>query len=202
LWPLPSESFTAVTRFAVRVDTKARVCVRNCYYSVPARYSGQRVTIELGAEHVTVIGPKNVQIATHERALHRKAEMLDLDHYLEILWKRPGALPGSTALAQARTSGRFTIEHQQYWDAARRREGDRDGTRLLCELLLLHRTHTPDEIRAGIRAALAIASIDPNIIAIEARRSIEHTQPPETDLLERPPTLDDYDRLLNRKQQP
>jgi hypothetical protein len=60
-----------------------------------------------------------------------------------------------------------------------------------------------DEIVAGIRAALAINSIDPGVIAIEARRSIEHTgTSPPTTLMERPPSLADYDTLLNRKNQP
>jgi transposase len=202
LWALPPEPFTAVTRLSVRVDTKARVCVRNCFYSVPARYVDRRLNVELGAETVTIIGPDGKQVATHERALHRKTEVLDLDHYLEVLWKRPGGFPGSTALAQARTSGRFRSEHQQFWDTARRIRGDRDGTRLLCEILLLHRTHTTDEIVAGIRAGLAIGSIDPGLIAIEARRSIEHTTPTPIAGMERPPTLADYDELLNRKNQP
>ena len=45
LWVLPGERFAAVTRLSARVDTKARVCVRQCFYSVPARLVGQRVTI-------------------------------------------------------------------------------------------------------------------------------------------------------------
>jgi transposase len=202
LWMLPTEPFSAVTRLSVRVDTKARVCVRNCFYSVPARYVDRRLNAELGAETVTIIGPDGKRIASHQRALHRKTEVLDLDHYLEVLWKRPGGFPGSTALAQARTSGRFRPEHQQFWDTARRIKGDRDGTRLLCEILLLHRTHTTDEITAGIRAALAIDSIDPAVIAIEARRSIEHSEPTPVGGMDRPPSLADYDNLLNRKNQP
>lgn len=43
-----------------------------------------------------------------------------LDHYLEVLDRKPGALPGATALAQAKSSGVFTTSHQSYWDAARR----------------------------------------------------------------------------------
>ena len=35
-----------------------------------------------------------------------RTEDLVLDHYLEILQHKPGAMPGSTALAQARASGR------------------------------------------------------------------------------------------------
>ena len=37
-------------------------------------------------------------------------KVLDLDHYLEILLRKPGALPGATALAQARAAGAFTSD--------------------------------------------------------------------------------------------
>ena len=114
----------------------------------------------------------------------------------------PVPYPALPPLPKPASSGRFRPEHQQFWDAARRANGDRDGTRLLCEVLLLHRTHTPDEIVAGIRASLAIASIDPAVVAIEARRSIEHTEPLPAAPMQRPPTLTDYDALLNRKNQP
>lgn len=41
----------------------------------------------------------------HERALTRGVDVLDLDHYLEVLVRKPGVLPGATALAQARAAG-------------------------------------------------------------------------------------------------
>ena len=44
-------------------------------------------------------------VAVHERAAGKYAEVLTLDHYLEVLKYKPGALPGATALAQARTAG-------------------------------------------------------------------------------------------------
>jgi hypothetical protein len=46
-----------------------------------------------------------------------------LDHYLEVLVRKPGALPGATALAQAREQGAFTPTHQGFWTAARRKQG-------------------------------------------------------------------------------
>jgi hypothetical protein len=52
---------------------------------------------------------------------------LVLDHYLEVLRRKPGALPGATALAQARAAGTFTAAHQRYWDAARHQHGDAAG---------------------------------------------------------------------------
>ena len=196
LWVLPLERFAAVTRLSARVDTKARVCVRQCFYSVPARLVGQRVTIELGAETITVIAD-GVAVASHGRGVHRRSEILDLDHYLEVLWRRPGALPSATALAQARASGRFRPEHQQFWDLARRRHGDAAGTRALCDVLLLHRHHRPDHVLCGIRAALSIGSVDPGVVSVETRRAVEHLEPePPIGPVERVPDLSIYDQLL------
>jgi len=196
LWPLPGERFAAVTRLSARVDTKSRVCVRQCFYSVPVRHVGSRVIVELGAEIVTVHAD-GTRVAAHVRGVHRRSEILDLDHYLEVLWRRPGALPGATALAQARATGRFRPEHQQFWDLARRRDGDQAGTRALCDVLLLHRYHHSDHVIAGIRAALSIGNVDPAVVAVETRRAIEHLQPePAVGLVERMPDLSVYDQLL------
>ena len=196
LWVLPAEQFAAVTRLTARVDTKARVCVRQCFYSVPARYTAQRVNVELGAETVTVT-VAGTAVAVHVRGVHRRSEILDLDHYLEVLWRRPGAMPAATALAQARSSGRFRPEHQQFWDLARRRHGDTAGTRALCDVLLLHRHHHGDHVIAGIRAALSIDNVDPAVVAVETRRAIEHLQlEPVTGPVERVHDLSVYDQLL------
>ena len=135
-----------------RVDAKARICVRQSYYSVPARYAGRRLEVRLGATTVTVLDGATV-IAEHARSLHKYSEDLVLDHYLEVLTRKPGALPGATALAAARACGGFTVDHQRFWDAARRRLGDGPGTRALVGVLLLHRTLTLDAVtgRAGRR---------------------------------------------------
>lgn len=202
MWLLPGERFAAVTRLSVRVDTKSRVCVRQCFYSVPVRHVGQRVTVELGAETVTMAVAGCV-VAAHVRGVHRRSETLDLDHYLEVLWRRPGAMPAATALAQARTTGRFRSEHQQFWDLARRRHGDAAGTRALCDVLLLHRYHHADHVVAGIRAALSIGNTDPAVVAVETRRAIEHLQPePVVTPVERVPDLSVYDQLLTIEPRP
>jgi hypothetical protein len=78
--------------------------VRQNYYSVPARYAARRLPVRLSATAVEVLdGPRVV--ARHERAAG-KYEILVLDHYLEVLLYKPGALPGATALAQAREPAR------------------------------------------------------------------------------------------------
>ena len=96
-----------------------------------------------------------------------------LDHYLEVLVRKPGALPGATALAQARAAGAFTALHQRFWDAARPRHGDGAGTRALIGVLLLHRTLPAAAVLAGIDAALALGRCDADLVAVEARRHLE-----------------------------
>jgi hypothetical protein len=172
LRPLPDAPYDLTAALSCRVDGKARICVRQSYYSVPVRLAGRKVAVRLGARSFEVLDGSRV-VATHVRSLHKGTEDLVLDHYLEVLARKPGALPGATALAQARAQGAFTAVHQRYWDTARRRLGDGAGTRALIEVLLLHRTLPADAVVAGMNAALAVERIDGNLVAVEARRHLE-----------------------------
>ena len=136
---------------------------------MPARLIGSRVRVALSASELAVFDGA-ARVATHPRVLSRGDAVLELDHYLEILLGKPGALPGSTALAQARAAGRFTATHEAFWAAARNRHGDAAGTRALIEVLLLHRRLRRDAVLAGIRAALAAGSVSADVVAIEARK--------------------------------
>ena len=176
LRPLPETPFDAAAMLpAVKVDTKGRVCVRQSFYSVPVRLARRTVVVRLGAQALEVMAEGRV-VARHERSLHKGTEDLVLDHYLEILVRKPGALPGSTALAQARACGAFSAAHERFWAEARRKLGDGAGTRALIGVLLLHRRLGDAVVIEAIDAALAIASVDPEIVAIEARR-IAHRRP-------------------------
>lgn len=110
------------------------------------------------------------EVACHERAQGKGADMLVLDHYLEVLQRKPGALPGATALVQSRRSGAFAAEHEAFWAAARAAHGDRNGTRELIEVLLLHRRLARADVLAGLRAATAAGATRADVVAVEARR--------------------------------
>jgi len=201
--PLPGNAFRAAAALSCRVDAKARICVRQSYYSVPARLAGRRVQVALGADWLDV-RHDGVLVARHTRSLHKGSEDLVLDHYLEVLVHRPGALAGATALVSARATGVFTDGHQRFWDTARK-AGDRDGTKALIGVLLLHRTLPTEAVLAGIDAAVAAGRCDPDLVAVEARRHLDSGRPaavvPDVPAAagvdDRPvPTLDGYDDLL------
>jgi len=179
LMPLPAERFDSALSLTARVDRYAQIMVRQCRYSVPARLIGARVRVALSASELEVFDGSR-RVATHPRLTARGGCQLELDHYLEILLGKPGALPGSTALAQARAAGRFTPAHEAFWAAARHRHGDAAGTRALIEVLLLHRRLSRDAVLAGIRAALAAGSVSADVVAIEARKHPAGTETAQT----------------------
>jgi hypothetical protein len=137
---------------------------------VPARFIGARLRTLLRADEVLVFDGATV-VARHSRSRVRCGQVLVLDHYLEVLTRKPGALPGSMALSQARAAGVFTVAHEALWTKARARHGDSDGTRVLIEVLLLHRHLPAPAVIAGIRAAVAVGSTSPELVAVEARRA-------------------------------
>ena len=199
---LPEEPFDTAAILGAKVDTKGRVSVRQSFYSVPVGLARRAVTVRLGAQALDVIAEGRV-VASHARSLHKGTEDLVLDHYLEILQRKPGALPGSTALAQARASGSFSASHERFWAEARAKLGDGAGTRALIGVVLLHRRLASDVVVAAMEAALDIGSVDPEVVAIEARR-LDDRRPPAPVVPigsgsrdTRPvPRLDHYDALL------
>ena len=172
LRPLPIEVFPTWLSLTPRVDRYSRITVRQRRYSVPARFIGRRVRAHLGASSVVVFDGRN-EVARHERLVTAGGQSLTLDHYLEILQRKPGALPGATALVQARASKTFTPAHEAFWAAARKANGDSKGTHALIEVLLLHRHLAAVEVIAGITAALTVGSVNPDVVAVEARKAAQ-----------------------------
>jgi len=229
LGPLPREGFEAGLLLSPRVDRFGRITVRQCHYSVPIRLIGAQVRVFLRASEVVVFDGR-VEVCRHARSVTRGSQTLVLDHYLEVLLRKPGALPGATALVQARQAGVFTTAHEAFWATARRVHGDAAGTRTLIEVLLLHRHLPAIDIIAGINAALTVGASSADVVAVEARKAGEATrarvdpqavhpalpaprQPTVASLTQRrlaglpqdtrpPPSVDRYDQLLHRRPPP
>jgi transposase len=172
LKPLPGEPFETGRMFTPRVDRYSQVTVRMNHYSVPVRMIGRQVRVLLHASELVIFDGRT-EVARHERLATRGGFRLDLDHYLEALLRKPGALPGATALQQARAAGKFTPVHDAWWAAVRKARGDAAGTRALIEVLLLHRAMAHEHVVAGIAAALAAGALTADAVAVEARKAAQ-----------------------------
>jgi transposase len=221
LRPLPDDDFDTGITLTPTVANTSRITVRQCYYSVPARFIGRKVRVSLRANELLVFDGRQI-VARHPRIKQRGSFRDELDHFLEILLAKPGALAGSSALAQARADGVFTATHERFWQAACQAYGDAKGTRALVEVLLLHRHRPADAVLAAIATVLDAGSVSPELVAIEARKAaggIHHRHDTvdlsdlDLDLLPSAsadtdtgpgrslplPTVDIYDQLLTRR---
>ncbi|MCP2281797.1 Transposase [Promicromonospora umidemergens] len=172
LAPLPEEEFETGRWSHQRVDRYAQINMRTNRYSVPVRFAGRKVSILLRASDLIVYDGRT-QIARHERLPGKMEARLELDHYLEALIRKPGAMPGATALEQARAAGRFTPVHDAWWEAARKAHGDAEGTRALIDVLLLHRHMAHEYVVAGLAAALTVGALTADGVALEARKAAD-----------------------------
>jgi transposase len=195
LRPLPPEPFPTAEVGSSEVDSKGRVCLRTNRYSVPIRLAGLRVEHRLGATKLELVHVGQV-VARHERLQDRHGQRLELDHYLELLWRKPGALSRSLALRQAREHGRWPEKYDELWDHLRLRYGETEGTKHLLEVLLMHRDAEAEEVHTAVELALEYGCYDSGAIALLLRQ-LQATEPTAAPLLDLG-TLSRYERPANR----
>ena len=133
-------------------------------------------------------------VAEHPRCHGRGHQILNLEHYLDVLERKPGAMAGSTPLQQWRQAGRWPACLDALWKQLEQRHGKSKGTR---EMIALVREGTVEEALAlGVSDAAAVLHIlrmpDPKERSRHALALAE-----ELAQFERPlPVMDDYDLLL------
>ena len=127
-----------------------------------------------------------------------------LDHYLELLARKPGALARSLPLAQERDRGHWPREFDDLWEQLRKKVGRSEADRQMVDVLMLARELGPARIELAVRGALAAGAIDGRAVAALARQTSSPPPPGKLELNarltqhDRPePDLSDYDRLLN-----
>jgi hypothetical protein len=111
LLPLPSEGFDLVEASFGQLDDLRRVKAKTNAYSAPLP-PGTTVQVKL-APAMVEIWHQGRCIARHARSYGRHQEFLDLEHYLDVLEHKPGALAGSKPLEQWRRAGRWPASYDQ-----------------------------------------------------------------------------------------
>jgi hypothetical protein len=181
---LPRERLDTAEQATPRVDSKAMVTVRQNRYSVPVGLVGLRVHARIGASEISIIHDGHV-VAVHERLAGRFGASARLDHYLELLALKPGALARSLALSQARERGQWPDCFDELWTSIEARVGRSEAARQIVDVLLLCREHGPARVELAVRGALAAGAHDGRAVAVLARQAQRPT-----------PTLLDVDAKL------
>jgi hypothetical protein len=201
---LPGDRFDASETATPRVDAKSLVTIRQNRYSVPVALAGLKVSARIGAREIT-IDHGGREVARHERLHGKFGTSAQLDHYLELLARKPGGMEHSVALAQERDRGRWPDCFDALWVGLVDRYGRSDAARQMVDVVLLCRDHGPDQVVMAVKGALTAGAIDGRAVAVLARRAecVGHAVPPLVDLPERlqahqrpAPDLADYDQLI------
>src|SRR5215469_9328582 len=103
LLPLVERGFELAELSFPRVDGLGCVRLRTNLYSVPAP-AGKTVEVRLYPNHLEVHDEGRC-VACHERSYERNQQILDLEHYLDVLERKPGALAGAKPLLAWRQRG-------------------------------------------------------------------------------------------------
>lgn len=202
LLPLAQEGFDLAEVSFPKVDGSGCVRVRTNFYSAPLP-ADTRVQAKVYADRVEV-WHEGAEVARHERSYGRYQQVLELEHYLEVLERKPGAMAGSTALKQWRERGRWPAEYNRYWEELIRRHGKQAGTRQMIELLGLGKEHGHGRLREAFSLALATGCGDVAAIRYLLRAGsampprLESSELGELVRYERPlPGVQNYDQLLS-----
>jgi hypothetical protein len=132
--------------------------------------------------------------------------VLDLEPYLDVLERKPGALLGSKLLLAWRQRGLWPESYDRLLAELIGRYGKQSGTRQMIQVLSLIKRHGHQRVRAAVEEALALGCSDVAAIRhlaeaadlVRARSTIIELG--ALSRYERPqPSLTDYDGLLGQE---
>jgi transposase len=204
LLPLATEKFDLAEISFPIVDSSSCVRVRTNAYSVGAKV-GKTVQARIYSSFVE-LWQDNQCVGRHERSYEKYHQVLNLEHYLDVLEHKPGALAGSKPLEQCRQMGRWPAIYDQFWEGLILGLGKQAGTREMIAVLKLGRVHGATELRKAIESATEmgcphLAAVQYLLTADQLSRSVPEMV--EIGLLERyerpMPTMAGYDQLLGRE---
>ena len=201
LLPLATEGFDLASLHFPHVNQSGCVKVLTNFYSTPLA-AGTRAEAKVYAAYIEVWHGGHC-CARHERCHERHQHVLELEHYLEVLQKKPGALAGSTALEQCRAQGRWPASYDRFWSIAVERTDRQAGTRMMIEILLLSRTYGAARVRQAVEETLALGASSLsavryllNVDCTPTSTDVSTVEAGELNRYDRPqPTMDAYERL-------
>jgi transposase len=199
---LAEEGFDLAAVHFPQVNASGCVRVLTNFYSVPLPV-GVEVQAKVHSAYVE-IWHQGQRVAWHERCFDRQQKVLNLEHYLEALTKKPGAFAGSTPLEQWRAQGRWPASFDRFWEALKQRRGKQPGTRAMIDVLRLGRQYGYRLLKEAIEKALDLTCFDVEAVRllltterVGKREPCEAVEIGALRAYDRPqPTTRNYDQLL------
>ena len=123
-------------------------------YSIPVEYGIAKLTLQAYVWRVEVACGNRV-IATHERCYGKGQDILDIDHYLPLLIKRPGAFPYAKPVRQ----WKMPEVYREFLEVLNKRING-NGVREFLQILVLGRTYGRENLEQAMKQALSENRVD------------------------------------------
>jgi transposase len=151
LLSLPAAPFTVTQISSGKVDPYATVRVDKNRYSVPSRYVGFKMQVQMDIDRVELFHAGK-RLAAHPRVFGNNKWQLNPDHYLELIQQRPGAFHEARPIRQWRQNWPPALE--RLLARFQENQGETAGIKDFVSVLLLYREYAAAEIQAAVELAL------------------------------------------------
>jgi len=151
LLSLPLTPFSNIHVAAGKADKYSTVIVDKNRYSVPSRYAGYPVKVQLMVDQVDLYF-SGKKIASHSRLFNNNKWSLQPDHYLELIQQRPQAFDSARPILQWREQWPECLH--KLLERFRTSLGVTSGTKDFLNVLMLYREYDTDEVESAVSLAL------------------------------------------------
>lgn len=154
LMPLPRFPFRCCVSRPVGANHLSLVTFDSHRYSVPVEYGFSRLTLHAYAWRIEIACGDRI-IATHKRRYGKAADAMEIEHYLPLLVRRPGAFPYAKPVRQ----WQMPAIYRQFYDALSCNH-DSDGVREFLQVLTLGRNYGRETLEQAMGQALMEHRVD------------------------------------------
>ena len=154
LLPLPRFPFLCCVSRSVGANHLSLVTFDGHRYSVPVEYGFSKLTLHAYAWRIDIACGDRV-IATHERRYGKAADAMEIEHYLPLLVRRPGAFPYAKPVRQ----WQMPEIYRQFYDALSCNH-DGHGVQEFLQVLTIGRHYGRETLEQAMGQALAEHRVD------------------------------------------
>jgi hypothetical protein len=178
LLPLPARPFDPAVNHGSLVDSYCTVTLKDSHYSVPAKYVGKGLTIRAYWDRLEITDGLTL-VATHPRTYRKDEYVLKPEHYLDLLERRPHAVPYARPLLQHA----WPEAYWEFYQKMVQNLGPGPAGRDFIRILKNHVKYGAKLVGDAIRESAQLGSVSADfVIALVDRARLTTAVPDATDI--------------------
>jgi len=154
LLPLPRFPYRCCVSRPVRANRLSLVNFDNHSYSVPVEYGFNKLTLYAYTWRIEIACGDRV-VAAHRRRYGKESDAMEIEHYLPLLARRPGAFPYAKPVRQWEMTEVYRVFYETLC-----RNHNGDGAREFIQVLLMSRQVGKEILERAMSRALAENRVD------------------------------------------